>query len=114
MVQYRLLFLRKLEILQSTHALPPTCSDEPAIVSHSSGRELVLIYHDESTFHSNDGQGWMWAEKGRQPIRPKGQGRGLMVSDFIEEHDGYLRLSEETFQCALIVHPSYKEKLESS
>ena len=35
-------------------------------------------------FHSNDNQGWMWAEKGKQPIKPKTQGRGIVVSDFIE------------------------------
>ena len=37
----------------------------------------------------------MWAEVGKQPIRPKGQGRGIMVSDFIDEHCGYLRLSDQ-------------------
>ena len=110
-VQYRSLFLRKLEILESTHAPPPPCSDMPSPVLDTSGRKkLVLLYHDESTFHSNDGQGWMWAEQGRQPIRPKGQGRGIMVSDFIEEYDGYLRLSDEMFERAQIVHPGLKQE----
>ena len=45
--------------------------------------------------HSNDGQGWLWAEVGKQPIRPKGQGRGIMVSDFIDEHNGFLQLPDD-------------------
>ena len=84
-VEYRNLYLRKLEILESTHAPPPPVSDEPA-PEPSDRRKLVLIFHDEAAYHSNDDQKWMSAEKGKQPIRPKGQGRGIMVSDFIEEH----------------------------
>ena len=105
-VEYRKLYLRKLEILEMTHAHPPPCSDEPAPSTETPPkRTLVLIYHDESTFHSNDGQGWVWAEAGKQPIRPKGQGRGIMVSDFIDEHNGFLRLSDEEFQQAAGDHP---------
>lgn len=59
-VQYRKLYLRKLEILEATHAPPPPCSDEPVRMRQEEDEEkkkLILIYHDESTFHSNDGQG---------------------------------------------------------
>ena len=104
-VEYRKLYLRKLEILESTHAPPPPISGEPAPVSSSDRRKLVLIFHDEVVYHSNDDQKWMWSEKGKQPIRPKSQGRALMVSDFIEEHNGYLRLSDEEFDGAKESHP---------
>ena len=95
-VEYRGIFLRKLEILESTHKPPPLCED--GLASTNSGlatavRELVLIYHDESCFHSNEDQGWQWAEEGRLTIKPKGKGRGLMVSDFIDEHDGFLAIT---------------------
>jgi len=53
--------------------------------------------------HSNNDQ--KWAEKGKQLIRPKGQGRGIMVSDFIEKHGGYLRLSNEEYEAAKDSHP---------
>lgn len=33
-----------------------------------------------------------------QVIKPKGRGAGLMVSDFIEERDGYLTLSDSMYQ----------------
>lgn len=86
-VDYRKIYLWKLEILESTHAPPSHCSDDPIRDQQEdeSKKEVVLIYHDESTFHSNDGQGWLWAEAGKQPIRPRGQGRGIMVSDYIDE-----------------------------
>lgn len=98
-VDYRKIYLRKLEALESTHAPRPPVSGEP-------DPELsVPIFHDESTFHSNDDQKWMWAEKGKQPIRPKSQGRGIMVSDFIDEHNGYLRLSDEEYDREKGSHP---------
>ena len=31
-------------------------------------------------------------------IRPKGQGRGIMVSDFIDEHNGYLALTDDELE----------------
>ncbi|XP_065904950.1 uncharacterized protein [Dysidea avara] len=74
-VEYRALYLRRLEILSSTHAPPPLCTDEvsePFIGPQR--RHLGLLFHDESTYHSNEDQGWMWAEKENQLIIPKGQG----------------------------------------
>ena len=61
------------------------------------------------TFHSNDGQGWLWAEAGKQPIRPKGQGRGIMVSDFVDEHNGYLRLSNQQYEESRATHPGLQK-----
>lgn len=42
----------------------------------------------------------MSAEEGRGPIHPKLQGRGLMVSDFVTEHDGLLQLTDEEYERA--------------
>ena len=110
-VEYWRIFLRKLEVLEGTHAPPPTCGDEQA-ANGSTGttqKHLVLIFHDESIFHSNEDRGRAWAEEGKQPIRPKGQGKGIMVSDFIIEYAGYLRLSDEEFRELIgTVHPSRK------
>ena len=88
----------KIEILESTHKPPPLCSDGLSsgdIGSLTAIRKLVLIYHNESCFHSNEDQGWQWAEEGRLMIKPKGKGRGLMVSDFIDEHDDFLALTPD-------------------
>ena len=85
-VEYRKLYLKRLDILASTHLPPPLCSDE--LSTHASQpplrtdelsphRELVLIFHDKSIYHSNDDQGWMWGEKGKTVLKPKGQGWGI-------------------------------------
>ena len=46
-------------------------------------KPLVLVTHDESTFNANDGKWRLWMEDGKQPLRPKARGKGLMVSDFL-------------------------------
>jgi hypothetical protein len=58
-------------------------------------RPLILVTHDESCFSSNDGSKTIWMEENRRPLRPKGQGRSIMVSDFLCECHGPLRLSSE-------------------
>ena len=111
-VEYRKLYLRRLEIISLTHAPPPFCEDEqptePFIGPER--KRVVLLFHDESTFHSNEDQGWMWAEKGEQPIRPKGLGRGIMVSDFVDKFNGLLRLTEEEFERGKLMYPDLKKK----
>ena len=94
MVEYRKIYLRKIDILHSTHLPPPICSTgqtEKILGNESSENDLS----DESSFHANEGQSWQWAEEDKLIIRPKSQGRGLMISDFIDEHGGYLHLSPE-------------------
>lgn len=64
--------------------------------------KTVIIFHDESTFQANDDQPTLWAEKGTSVMRPKSKGSGIMVSDFIEEKNGYVALSEEEYdKCKL-------------
>jgi len=46
-------------------------------------KPLVLVTHDESTFNANDGKRRVWMKDGKQPLRPKARGKGLMVSDFL-------------------------------
>ena len=87
-----------MKILESTNLPPPPCSDgvHPyTIGTNNASRHLVTIYHNESAFHANEGRTSGWTVKGKQPLLPKGKGRGLMVSDFIEEHGGSLQLTDE-------------------
>lgn len=101
--EYRELFLRKLEILESTHLPPPLPADGKSIQilgNPEASKRLVLIFHDESIFHANESQSVMWAEEGKVPIRPKSLGRGLMISDFVTEHDGLLKLSDSELEIA--------------
>ena len=109
-VDYRKLYLiRKHEILSATHAPPPSCSDEPP-AQPSTVKKLVLIFHDESTFHSNDDQGWMWGEKNKIIIKHKGQGRGLMVSDFIDKYTGFLALTEDEHTQGKVKYPDLQRE----
>lgn len=98
--------------LRESHRPPPLCSDEPPRVRDERDegkKELVIIYHDESIYNSNEGQTWMWGEEERPALLPKTNGSGLMVSDFIDEHDGYLCLSEQQYQHAKAMNPNVQQ-----
>ena len=58
------------------------------------GKEHILIYQDESTFHVNEYPCCVWFQEGQQPLRKKGNGRSIHVSDFVTEK-GRLALTEE-------------------
>src|SRR6266496_4602878 len=55
----------------------------------------VLVTHDETTFQSNDGLRSGWRPKNEQPLRKKGQGWSIHVSDFLTETIGRLKLNED-------------------
>jgi hypothetical protein len=62
----------------------------------SCGESLhILVTHDESLFHANDGRSSGWGPKQEQPILKKGQGRAIHVSEFLCETLGRLKLSDE-------------------
>ena len=43
-------------------------------------------------------------------LRPKSKGAGIMVSDFIEEHNGYMRLTDKEYERAKNTHPRLKRQ----
>lgn len=59
--------------------------DEDGSVNIPEGfeRPLVFITHDESYFNANDTTMFGWGNDSIKPIRPKGRGKGIMVSDFL-------------------------------
>ena len=58
----------------------------------------------------------MWGTDNNPAILPKTKGSGIMISDFVEEHGGYLRLSEDELDAAAEIDPEFpfeaREKLE--
>jgi hypothetical protein len=64
-------------------------------------REHVLIVQDESIFHTNEYRRRVWLTTDQQPIKRKGHGRAIHVSDFICETIGRLSLSEEQIEVQL-------------
>ena len=75
-------------------------------------KERHLIAHDEVCFHANDLSQTEWVAGGKQPLRQKGRGRIVHVSDFIMERTGRLCLTESEREaqmrlpCAQKVEPT--------
>ena len=43
---------------------------------------------------SNEDQSSQWGFKGEKMLKPKSKGSGIMVSDFVDEHNGFLAFSD--------------------
>ena len=110
-IDARKLFLRKMTKIGFLHlsnaptegamrALPDV--DAPTSERRS---KTVLFFHDESTFMSNEDQTTQWGMKGEKMLKPKSKGSGIMVSDFIDEHNGFLALSDEEHDKAKVSNP---------
>lgn len=52
-------------------------------VGGSQCRPVIIITHDESIFSANDGKHKAWVPENGIILRPKGKGKGIMVSDFL-------------------------------
>ena len=115
-VEYRQKFLRRMVSLgflnesnapteQAKKALPSDLHGPPQEVAD----KTIILFHDESTFQSNEDQPTLWAEKGTNVMRPKSKGSGIMVSDFIDERNGYLQLSDEEYSRAKEKDPTIRK-----
>ena len=71
-------------------------------------RPLVLVTHDESTFNANDGKRRVWVN-GKQPIRPKGRGKGIMVPSFLTP-GSRLRVPDSVPDSELLKKPNWPTK----
>ncbi|CAJ0746619.1 10670_t:CDS:2, partial [Entrophospora sp. SA101] len=58
-------------------------------------KETILVTHDECIFYSNDGKRGAWARDGELPLKKKGNGRCIMVSEFLTEIHGRLCLNQD-------------------
>ena len=115
-VQYRSKFLRRMVTLgflnpsnapteEAKAALPADLSSPDTVVID----KTVVLFHDETTFQSNEDQLTLWAEKGTSIMRPKSKGNGIMVSDFISEQHGYLQLTQEEYDEAKKTDPTIRK-----
>ena len=76
----------------------------------AASKHLVVMCHDESTFQSNGDQTSAWLQEDQPVIRPKSRGFGQMVSDFVDEYCGFLRLTDLDFQTAKQSQPTIKQE----
>ena len=75
--------------------------------------KTVIFFHDESTFQANEDQSTFWGVKGAVVMKPKNKGSGIMVSDFIDEKNGYLCLTQEEYVRARQSDPSIQMEARS-
>ena len=103
MVKSREEYLRLTADLKKSHKPPLPCSDEAAHVPSPDAefqKSLVIISCDKSIFNTNEGQSWKWASEDTPVIQLKTKGSGIMVSDFVDQHNGYLKLTDAEFVAA--------------
>ena len=82
---------------QGKFVLPP---EDPS-VKERVHKFAIRFIHDESIFHSTDGQKYWWCEPGSNVLLTKSKGAGLMVSGYIGMHDGWLRYNDRYCMCLL-------------
>nr|CAG8622882.1 7196_t:CDS:2 [Entrophospora candida] len=90
-----------IEKISSLEKLMPTLSEdditilnEPTLVPGET--KHIMVVHDESIFYANDGKKTYWGPNNHIPLRKKGMGLSLHVSDFLTEVEGRLKFEEET------------------
>jgi hypothetical protein len=93
-VEYRRYFCRLLLGLKRRIATITDSNIIPPILQPNE-KELVLVVHDECTFAAHDDRKLIWVEDGRPPLRPKGDGHVIMVSQFLCACHGSLTISHE-------------------
>ena len=95
------LHLKNAPTKQARQALPEDV--DPSIRERR--EKTVVFFHDETTFQSNDDQSVQWGEKGTKVMKLKSSGSGIMVYDFINDHNGFLALTDEEYEQAKRANP---------
>ncbi|RNA02523.1 hypothetical protein BpHYR1_001640, partial [Brachionus plicatilis] len=74
-------------------------------------KPYILIFHDESTFRSNEQSHSRWMKRDQYPFISKGKGKSLMVSDFLVAHCScpFFYLNEDEWEKAIEKYPSLLE-----
>ena len=104
-ISYRLKYCEEIQKLSKRSYVYSHLTEPQPPVLPVGKQECVFVYHDECTFHSNDGQSHYWAEVGEHHLKPKQQGTGIMVSGFLREKKGFLSASVEEWENYKIKQP---------
>ena len=108
-VESRKLFLQKMVKLgfhrcQDAVKCLPAEIDSPTNERRS---KTVIFFHYESTFTANEDQPTQWGMKGDKMLKKESKGAAIMGSDFIDEHNGFMALSDkEQHQAAKVTNPN--------
>lgn len=89
-VEYRKKFLAEIQALkpylvefEENGSMKPKDYPKDCAVGGPDKRPVILVTHDESTVNANDGRRQVWQKDGHSTLRPKGRGKGIIVSDFL-------------------------------
>ncbi len=86
-------FLNELSAFENLMPIPSEDNimilNEPTLAPEK--KKHILVVHDESIFYANDGKKTYWGPKDHVPLRKKGMGLSLHVSDFLTEAKGRLK-----------------------
>ena len=110
-IESRKLFLRKMTKIGFLHFTNAPTDEAmkalPDVDSPTNERraKTVVLFHDETTFMSNEDQSTQWGMTGERMMKPKSRGAGIMVSDFVDEHYGFLALSDSEYEAAKASNP---------
>ena len=74
------------------------------------GKWFVVVTRDESTFHVNDGRRQMWLKDKGDLLRPKGNGKGIMISDVLTLKGRFQAPSQITEDTLMAHNVGYPEK----
>jgi hypothetical protein len=88
------------ELLKLDTRLRKWDKDGKALGLASSGRVVVIWCHDESIFYAHDRRKLRWVRKS-ETAKPyaKGEGKSLMVADFVSADYGFLRSHDGYVSC---------------
>ncbi len=115
-VEARVSYLRrmvKLGFVHFTDAPTPEAAkaipEDIELPTLDKGSKTVFFFHDESTFQSNDDQNLKWGIKGEKILEQKSKGAGIMVYHFIDNHNGFLMLTDSEYEEAKKTNPGIKK-----
>jgi hypothetical protein len=77
-------------------------------------KELVLVPQDECIVHTNDSPRRAWLKGDQQPLKKKGNGRGIHICGWICETTGRLKLSEEQVKAQALLPEDQRLKVTDS
>ncbi len=64
-----------------------------SLALESNDKEIILITYNECIFYSNDEKQDVWTKFGELPLCKKGNGRSIIVSEFLLEEYNRLKLN---------------------
>ena len=67
-------------------------------------KPLIRVVHDESTYYANCDQSYFWGDEHTNVLKQKSLGQSIMVSDFIDNVNGFLQFNDSKARVMIEVH----------